>query len=103
MSVYITINIPQMIDYNFFNNPKYPMHRKYEALRASYLENLTDSEVADKFGYSYFGYKSILSKDKGKSILFPLGSVIFHPYQIRQIHFPCMVQTATNIFPHIQI
>jgi len=59
MSVYITINIPQMIDYNFFNNPKYPMHRKYEALRASYLENLTDNEVADKFGYSYFGYKTI--------------------------------------------
>ena len=49
---------------NFFINPRHPMQRKYEALRASYLENLTDSEVAAKFGYSFFGYKTIKRDSK---------------------------------------
>jgi transposase len=36
----------------FFLNPTHPMQRRYEALRASFVEGLSAHEVAKKFGYS---------------------------------------------------
>ena len=36
----------------FFLNPTDPMQRRYEALRASFVEGLSAHEVATKFGYS---------------------------------------------------
>lgn len=48
-----------MIDFNFFITPLHPMQKKYEALRASYVDKLTDKKVAEKFNYSYFGFKTI--------------------------------------------
>ena len=48
-----------MIDYDFFNNLSDPMQRKYEALRASYIDKLSDEDVAEKFGYTYYGFKTI--------------------------------------------
>jgi len=36
----------------FFLNPTHPMQRRYEALRASFVEGLSAHEVATKFGYS---------------------------------------------------
>jgi transposase len=36
----------------FFLNPTHPMQRRYEALRASFVEGLNAHEVAKKFGYS---------------------------------------------------
>jgi transposase len=43
----------------FFTEPTDDMHRKYEALRSSYVDGLTDQEVAKKFGFSYFSFKTI--------------------------------------------
>lgn len=43
----------------FFINPQHPMQIKYEALRASFVENLSDAEVAEKFDYSYYGFKTM--------------------------------------------
>jgi transposase len=36
----------------FFLNPEDPMQKRYEALRASYVDGLSADEVAKKFGYS---------------------------------------------------
>ena len=54
-----------MINYNFFISPKHPMQKKYEALRTSFVENLSDAEVAKKFDYSYYGFKTIKRDCKG--------------------------------------
>jgi len=48
-----------MISPAFFISPKHPMQKKYEALRASFVENLSDAKVAKKFEYSYYGFKTI--------------------------------------------
>ncbi len=37
-------------------------HRQYEALRAYYVEGLSASEVAERFGYSYAGFRVMLHK-----------------------------------------
>jgi len=47
------------MDKNFFLNPHDLLQKKYEALRASYLEDLTDKEVANQFGMPYYSFKSV--------------------------------------------
>jgi len=47
------------MDKNFFLNPQDLLQKKYEALRASYLEDLTDKEVANQFGMPYYSFKSV--------------------------------------------
>jgi transposase len=47
------------MDEYFFLKPEITMHKKYEALRASIVDNLSDEEVAEKFGYTYYSFKSI--------------------------------------------
>jgi len=47
------------MDKEFFLNPQSNIHRKYEALRASYIDQLSDSEVAQKFGFTFFSFKSV--------------------------------------------
>ena len=37
---------------SFFLNPEDPMQKRYEALRTSFIEELSAKEVAQKFGYS---------------------------------------------------
>jgi transposase len=44
---------------NFFLQPKISSHKKYEALRASLVDGLCDEDVAKKFGFTYFSFKSI--------------------------------------------
>ena len=41
-----------MRDKNFFLQPKSEWQRRYEALRASFVERLPAKDVADRFGYS---------------------------------------------------
>jgi transposase len=41
-----------MSDATFFTRPKHDWQRRYEALRASFVERLPASVVADRFGYS---------------------------------------------------
>ncbi|MFN2122121.1 MAG: transposase [Candidatus Promineifilaceae bacterium] len=52
----ITLN---MRDANFFTHPQFEWQRRYEALRASFVERLPHQVVADKFGYSA-GYMRLL-------------------------------------------
>ena len=37
----------------FFRQPTHPYHRRYEALRAVFLEGRSQKEVAEQFGFSY--------------------------------------------------
>lgn len=44
-----------MKDCTYFTHPQHDWQKRYEALRASYVERLSDKVVADRFGYSH-GY-----------------------------------------------
>lgn len=48
-----------MHDAKFFTHPKHDWQRRYEALRASFVERLPDKVVADRFGYTH-GYMRVL-------------------------------------------
>ena len=48
-----------MRDAKFFTHPKFEWQRRYEALRAMFVERLPHKAVADKFGYSS-GYVRLL-------------------------------------------
>lgn len=37
----------------FFSTPTNPYHRRYEALRAVFVEGRSQQEVAKQFGYEY--------------------------------------------------
>jgi DNA-directed RNA polymerase specialized sigma24 family protein len=37
----------------FFSTPTNPYHRRYEALRAVFVEGRSQKEVAKQFGYEY--------------------------------------------------
>ena len=41
-----------MADETFFRQPKHDWQRRYEALRASFVDRLPARVVADRFGYS---------------------------------------------------
>jgi transposase len=41
-----------MKDASFFTNPQTPWQRRYEALRASFVDNLKATEIAKKYGYT---------------------------------------------------
>jgi len=41
-----------MNDASFFTNPQHLWQKRYEALRACYVDGLTDEQVAQKFGYA---------------------------------------------------
>ena len=44
----------------FFSQPAQPYHRQYEALRAVFLEGLSQKEVADRFGYTYSSLRQLV-------------------------------------------
>lgn len=48
-----------MKDASFFTKPRHDWQRRYEALRASFVERLPDKIVADRFGYTH-GYFRVL-------------------------------------------
>ncbi|MCY4597544.1 MAG: hypothetical protein OXC19_22430, partial [Bryobacterales bacterium] len=43
----------------FFSHPNHSLHRRYEVLRAFFLEGLTAQQTADRFGYSVGSVYSI--------------------------------------------
>jgi len=45
----------------FFSSPQTISQKQYEALRMFFIENRTASEVAQKFGYTYRGFTTIVS------------------------------------------
>ena len=46
---------------DFFKHPKEPAQKRYEALRAYYLESLTQAEAAKRAGYAITTFQSIVS------------------------------------------
>jgi len=48
-----------MLNKDFFIKPTHPMQRRYEALRASYVDNLSNEEVSKRFGYTLYSFKSL--------------------------------------------
>ena len=39
--------------YQFFQSPQQVYHRRYEAMRAVFVDQRCQKEVADQFGYQY--------------------------------------------------
>jgi len=60
--------IPNSID--FFKHPKEPAQRRYEALRAYYLESLSQSEAAKRAGYAVTTFQSLVSNFQNGKIDF---------------------------------
>jgi hypothetical protein len=44
----------------FFREPSGPLQRQYEALRAVFIEELPQKEVAGRFGYSYDAFRQLV-------------------------------------------
>jgi hypothetical protein len=44
----------------FFSQPTQPYHRRYEALRAVFLEGRSQKEVADCFGFQYSSLRQLV-------------------------------------------
>jgi hypothetical protein len=51
---------------DLFLNPKSVTHKQYEALRLYFVENVPAADVAKKFGYTYRGFTTIVSKFRQK-------------------------------------
>lgn len=45
---------------HFFREPSGPLQRQYEALRAVFLDGLSQKEAADRFGYSYDALRQLV-------------------------------------------
>ena len=54
----------------YFQNPKEPSQKRYEALRAYFLESLTQKEAAKKAGYSISTFQSLVSNFQNGKIEF---------------------------------
>jgi Helix-turn-helix domain len=44
----------------FFQEPTGPLQRQYEALRAVFLDGLSQKEAAGRFGYSYDAFRQLV-------------------------------------------
>ena len=54
----------------YFSNPKESTQKRYEALRAYFLESLTQKEAAKRAGYSTSTFQSLVSNFKNEKIEF---------------------------------
>jgi hypothetical protein len=45
---------------HFFREPSAPLQRQYEALRAVFLDGLSQKEAAGRFGYSYDAFRQLV-------------------------------------------
>ncbi len=55
---------------DYFKHPKEAAHRRYEALRAYYIESLTQEEAAKRAGYSTATFQSLVSNFQNGKIEF---------------------------------
>ena len=44
----------------FFSQPTQPYHRRYEALRAVFLDGDAQKDVADRFGFQYSSLRQLV-------------------------------------------
>jgi transposase len=45
---------------DFFNQPNCPAQRQYEALRAVFVEGLSQKDAAVRFGYAYDAFRQLV-------------------------------------------
>ena len=45
--------------HEFFTNPTQPYHRRYEALRAIFVDGRSQKEVAEEFGFEYSSMRQL--------------------------------------------
>ena len=45
-----------------FTQPTVPAHRRYEALRAFFVEDLTPAQIAERFGYTTGSVQTLISQ-----------------------------------------
>jgi len=62
---------------SFFELPKSVAHKQYEALRMYYLDNAPAHEVAERFGYTYRAFTSLVTTFRRKIIMDPRDSIFF--------------------------
>lgn len=55
---------------DFFQNPKNPQQRQYDALRDYYLNGLTQKKIAEKYGYATTSFQTIVRDFKKQKIVF---------------------------------
>ncbi|MBW6481286.1 MAG: transposase [Bacteroidales bacterium] len=61
----------------FFEMPKSVAHKQYEALRMYYLGGAPAQEVADRFGYTYRAFTSLVTSFRRKMVMNPRDSIFF--------------------------
>jgi hypothetical protein len=61
----------------YFEIPKSVAHKQYEALRMYYLEGTPAQEVAERFGYTYRAFTSLVTTFRRKIIMDPKDSIFF--------------------------
>lgn len=70
--------MPDSLYRRFFLEPSQPLHRRYAAVRAVFVENQPQVEVATRFGYTYNTLRRLVSDfraqgraDQGPPFSFP--------------------------------
>jgi hypothetical protein len=53
--------MPDSLYHRFFLEPHQPLHRRYEALRAVFVDHQPQVEVAQRFGYTYNTLRRLVS------------------------------------------
>lgn len=61
----------------YFEMPKSVAHKQYEALRMYYLDGAPAQEVAERFGYTYRAFTSLVTTFRRKIIMDPKNSIFF--------------------------
>lgn len=62
---------------SFFEMPKSVAHKQYEALRMYYLDDAPAQEVAERFGYTYRAFTSLVTTFRRKIIMDTKDSIFF--------------------------
>lgn len=61
----------------YFEMPKSVAHKQYEALRMYYIDGAPAQEVAQRFGYTYRAFTSLVTTFRRKIIMDPKDSIFF--------------------------
>jgi hypothetical protein len=62
---------------SYFEMPKSVAHKQYEALRMYYMDGAPAQEVAERFGYTYRAFTSLVTSFRRKIIMDPKDSIFF--------------------------
>jgi len=66
-----------MDPFTFFSVPTLTTHKQYEALRAFFMEDTAARDCAERYGYTYRGFTSLVSTFRAKLATDPAGSFFF--------------------------